>query len=120
MPYDDSVQTKFRNLLGTFHIRNGMLYNDDLFLISEQLRVNGGGQVSHQEMFFYLETVILDAGSNKNLETIKGFIIPLQIIGQFNSPVLYMDSAKLLKQFPGAAKPLIDFLGHFKLGDLLK
>ncbi|OAD23013.1 AsmA family protein [Candidatus Thiomargarita nelsonii] len=97
LPDDKTAQTDFKNLRGTFQFKNGSIYNDDLSLTSSRLRVKGSGQIvmSSQELNFDLKTVIVDTGDHKNLEALKGAVIPLKVTGYLKSPKLGVDSAAL-------------------------
>ncbi|MEN8215929.1 MAG: AsmA family protein [Pseudomonadota bacterium] len=97
LPDDKTAQTDFQNLRGTFQFKNGSIYNDDLSLTSSRLRVKGSGQIamSSQELNFDLKTVITDTGDHKNLEALKGTVIPLKVTGYLKSPKLGVDSAAL-------------------------
>jgi AsmA protein len=97
LPEENVAQTDFENLRGTFKIKNGRLYNDDLSLTSSRLRVKGRGEIvmSTQELNFDLKTVIVDTGDHKNLEALKGTEIPIKVIGYLKSPKVRVDSAAL-------------------------
>jgi AsmA protein len=99
LPYDETIETKFGDLRGTFQLENGTLYTKDFFLKSQQVDINGKGslKLSNNNLRFDLNTTIINPKSKK-LQFLKGVIIPFQIIGKLNSPALYVDKAILLKQ----------------------
>jgi len=99
LPYDETVETKFGDLRGTFQLEHGTLYTEDIYLKSKQVDINGKGslRLSNKNLRFDLNTTILNPKSQK-LQFLKGVVIPFQIIGKFNSPALYVDKAILLKQ----------------------
>jgi AsmA protein len=97
LPDDKTAQTDFKSLRGTFQFKDGSIYNDDLSLTSSRLRVKGTGQIgiNSQELNFDLKTVITDTGDHKNLEALKGTVIPLKVTGYLKSPKLAVDSVAL-------------------------
>lgn len=99
LPYDETVETQFGDLHGTFKLENGTLYTKDVFLKSKQVDINGKGKIllDNKNMRFELTTTIVEPKSKK-LQFLKGVIIPFQIIGKLNSPALYIDKGILLKQ----------------------
>ncbi|OQY55133.1 MAG: hypothetical protein B6247_09000 [Candidatus Parabeggiatoa sp. nov. 2] len=148
-PKPEAKQTDFASLRGSFVAQNGILYNEDLELKSPLLRVNGRGNLAmnNQQLNFILNTAVVDTTKGqggKELEELKGIIIPVNVTGKLDAPTAQLDAhaleTLLLQQAQAAAaaklerekqkllekhkddldEPVRRFLDNFKLEDLLK
>ncbi len=98
LPYDDTIETKFGELRGTFKLEKGTLYTENLLLKSTQVDITGKGslELSNKNLRFDLNTTIVKPKSKK-LQFLTGVKIPFQIMGKLKSPALYIDKGILLK-----------------------
>lgn len=82
-------ETDFAQLSGSFDVKNGMAYNQDLFLASPLLRVTGKGKIDLVQKSLDYEVTPRVVGSLKGQgDTFlrKGLTIPLHIYGPFDAP----------------------------------
>jgi uncharacterized protein involved in outer membrane biogenesis len=148
-PKPEAKQTDFASLRGSFVAQNGILYNEDLELKSPLLRVNGRGNIAmnSQQLHFILNTAVVDTTKGqggKELEELKGIIIPVNVTGKLDAPTAQLDAhaleTHLLQQAQAAAaaklerekqkllekhkddlgEPVRRFLDDLRLEDLLR
>ena len=112
LPDDGAKRTDFSNLQGTFVAKNGVLYNEDLNMKSPLLRATGRGNLvmSTQEIIFGLKVAVVNTSKGqggKELEDLKGIIIPVKVVGRLYAPSVHPDlgavEAILLRQTKAAA-----------------
>lgn len=124
-------QTVFSVLSGTANITNGLVTNNDLYVESSKLRVNGKGTVhlASEKIDYKVNTKLLKVvATATEPEKIKGIPLFINIGGTINKPVYTLDLAamfmntdniKLNKKKDKLLKKLDKALGP-EVGDLIK
>jgi AsmA protein len=81
-PVSSGPDTPFNQFMGSFTINNGIVTNNDLFISSGRLHINGKGSIDlpkqHIDYEVYAQAVLADGSPD-------GIAIPLSISGQFNN-----------------------------------
>jgi len=88
---NEPEQTDFSELSGSATVVNGVIQNNDLRAKSPLLRIDGKGKVSlPTETIDYVVTTklvgSLEGQSGKELQSLRGIAIPVQISGTFSKP----------------------------------
>lgn len=99
---ENSKQTHFNGISGSFTIRNGVVSNNDLLVKSSEFTTNGQGRVDlvDQTLNYHLQTVMNQANTNANknsLFNLSGLPIPIIISGSLKSPHVGLDAEELAK-----------------------
>jgi AsmA protein len=98
--FEESEQTDFSALTGSFNFTNGVGKNTDLSLISPLIRISGEGNVDLPQttVNYRLVTGIVDSieGQGTTDES-TGFKIPLRIEGPFHDVGISLDISNALK-----------------------
>ncbi len=100
---DKSKKTDFSELTGTFNIKNGVAFNDDLTMKAPILRLAKGDSKGNidiaNEKIDYLAKPTLVATTKgqggKDVDQLTGIGIPIKITGSFADPKFGMDLAAL-------------------------
>lgn len=96
------VKTDFSSLGGSFTANQGVINNPDFKLLSPLLRVDGKGtaNLGTEALDYGVKVAIvgsIEGQDAKDLEDLKGLIIPIKITGTFSEPKPRVDLAKLLE-----------------------
>lgn len=115
-------QTDFTELTGTAVVKNGVLTNNDLSLLSPLLRVSGQGTVDlpQQGLNYLLTTKItgtLEGQGGAALQDVKGIAIPVRIKGTFAEPKFNVELEEVVKD---AAKQKVKEKVQEKVDEQLK
>jgi len=97
------LKTDFASLSGSFVATNGIISNQDLSALSPLLRIQGAGKVNlpKEGIDYGLKVAIVESSKGqmgKDLESLKGIIIPIKITGTFSEPKPTIDLQKLLTE----------------------
>tara|TARA_R110000744_G_C19150409_1_gene539342 strand:- start:186 stop:776 length:591 start_codon:yes stop_codon:yes gene_type:complete len=98
--FEESEQTDFSALTGSFNFTNGVGNNTDLSLISPLIRISGEGDVDLPQTIVNYRLVTGIVGSIEGQGTTDdstGFKIPLRIKGQFHDVGIKLDVSNALK-----------------------
>ena len=96
-------ETDFTSLSGSASIVNGLVTNRDLAAASPLLRVDGRGEVNLvSERIDYVADIVLvkslEGQQGRELEALKGLLIPLQIKGTLSDPGFQLDVDRVLRE----------------------
>ena len=114
--FDDSEQTDFSVLSGTFDFTNGVGKNTDLSMLSPLIRITGSGNVDlpMTTVNYRLVTGIVDSLEGQGTtDSSTGFKIPVRIKGPFHDVNISLDASK-------AAEDKIKEKAKDKIKDKLK
>jgi len=98
-------ETDFAQLSGTFDVKNGVAYNQNLFMASPLLRVTGQGTIDlvQKRMDYEVKPRVVGSlkGQGDSLLR-KGLTIPLHIYGPFDAPKVtpIINAKTLMKNAP--------------------
>lgn len=81
-PVASGSDTPFNQFIGSFTINNGILVNNDLFISSGRLHINGKGSINLPEQRIDYDAHAQPVAANGSPD---GVAIPLKITGQFNA-----------------------------------
>lgn len=98
--FEESEQTDFSALTGSFNFTNGVGNNTDLSLISPLIRISGEGDVDlpQTKVDYRLVTGIVDSIEGQGTtDDSTGFKIPLRIKGPFHDVGFKLDVSNALK-----------------------
>ncbi len=100
-PMTTNEATEFVRLTGTGIFEDGILYNDDLMVVSELIQITGGGEIDFagRQLDFMLNVSLaphLTQDKDMGLTELDGKIIPYTIVGPFTDLSQEADVAKLL------------------------
>lgn len=92
----ESDETRFAELLGTFHLKDYQLTNDDFELKAPLFRVSGGGEVNiaSQRINYLVKVAVVestDGQGGKAMDELAGIIIPIRFSGDLSSPSYSLD-----------------------------
>ncbi len=83
-------QTDFSQLSGSFKVKNGVVFNNDLFMASPLFRLTGYGQVNlaTKNIDYHVKPRLVGSleGQGDTEAARKGLVIPLRIKGPLNAP----------------------------------
>jgi len=98
---NNTGQTPFNELAGTFNIQNGVISNQDFRLTAQQFTVNGQGKIDlpRNNIYYQLKTLLNKASvEDKNgLMNLYGVAIPILISGDLQNPHIGLDTSDLGK-----------------------
>ncbi|MBF0281997.1 MAG: AsmA family protein [Zetaproteobacteria bacterium] len=106
-PASKDDMTAFELLSGTFHVENGEMHNNDLFLQSPELRLTGAGSIDLNSltMNYLLKPRLVGSlfGKGDTVQVRKGLSIPLRVQGPVTAPKVTpeADSGTLLENVGG-------------------
>ena len=92
-------QTAFSVIKGTAHIKNGTLYNKDLYAKSSKVNLNGQGNINLvTEVISYKVNakLIKQQATVDQAEKIRGIPLIIQVAGTLKSPSYQLDLSKML------------------------
>lgn len=98
--FEESEQTDFSALTGSFNFTNGVGHNNDLSLMSPLIRITGEGDVDlpKTNVDYRLVTGIVDSIEGQGTtDDSTGFKIPLRIKGPFHDVGFKLDVSNALK-----------------------
>lgn len=98
--FEESKQTDFSALTGSFNFTNGVGHNNDLSLMSPLIRITGEGDVDlpKTNVDYRLVTGIVDSIEGQGTtDDSTGFKIPLRIKGPFHDVGFKLDVSNALK-----------------------
>ncbi|MGB1302015.1 MAG: AsmA family protein [Pseudoalteromonas tetraodonis] len=98
--FEESEQTDFSALTGSFNFTNGVGHNNDLSLVSPLIRITGEGDVDlpKTSVDYRLVTGIVDSIEGQGTtDDSTGFKIPLRIKGPFHDVGFKLDVSNALK-----------------------
>ncbi|MEM7359019.1 MAG: AsmA family protein [Pseudomonadota bacterium] len=98
----ESDETRFAELLGTFHLKDNRLTNDDFSLKAPLFRVSGSGDfdLAGEQIDYLLNVSIVNTTSGQGgeaLEKLKGLTIPIRLSGSLLAPSYSLDMKALYK-----------------------
>lgn len=98
--------TDFSELSGSFRIKDGVAFNDDLDVKTPLLRVGGSGQVDVADKrldYLARATVVptLKGQGGPELEVLKGVTVPVQLQGPFSDIAWRVDVAAMAQALAG-------------------
>lgn len=99
---DVSDETKFAELLGTFHLNNSVLRNDDFSLKAPLFRVGGAGTIDleSETLDYTVQFSVVsstDGQGGDAFEKLKGITIPIKLSGPITAPNYSLDMKALYK-----------------------
>lgn len=97
------VATDFSTLAGSFTVKDGVISNNDLSMMSPLLRLNGEGTVNlpEEKLDYGLRVAVvgtLEGQGGRGLEDLRGLTIPVRISGSFDDPKPSVDLAALFRE----------------------
>jgi AsmA protein len=97
-----SDETKFAELLGTFHLNNSVLSNDDFSLKAPLFRVGGAGTIDleRETIDYSIEFSVVsstDGQGAQAFDKLKGITIPIRLSGSLTAPDYSLDMNALYK-----------------------
>jgi AsmA protein len=97
-----SDETKFAELLGTFHLNNSVLSNDDFSLKAPLFRVGGAGTIDleRQTIDYSIDFSVVsstDGQGGQAFDKLKGITIPIRLRGSLTAPNYSLDMNALYK-----------------------
>ena len=100
---EDSDETEFSELSGTFNINDQLVTNDDFLMKAPLFRMQGEGQIDlENESLDYLTTLAVVASTEgqggKDRSDLVGFDIPVRFSGDLIAPSYKIDFGEMLKQ----------------------
>ncbi|MBQ4834363.1 AsmA family protein [Pseudoalteromonas sp. MMG010] len=99
--FEESEQTDFSALTGSFNFTNGVGHNSDLSLVSPLIRISGEGDVDlpKTSVDYRLVTGIVDSIEGQGTtDSSTGFKIPLRITGEFHDVGISLDFGEALEE----------------------
>lgn len=97
---NDSGQTGFGTLTGTFTIRDGVMTNNDLYLNSPRFDIKGAGTINlvNQTINYKLNTSAKKIPvQSDDLKTLYGITIPIAVVGDLSNPSIRLDAGSFMK-----------------------
>jgi len=97
-----SDETKFAELLGTFHVKNYRITNDDFSLKAPLFRVSGAGDIliDSQTLDYTVNFSVVDTLKGQGgdaFESLSGLTIPIRLSGALTAPSYSVDWNGLYK-----------------------
>lgn len=95
-----SNATDFGHLTGTGVIKEGILYNQDLFLESPLFTTKGNGTVDlvNKTLDYHLNVTVKLAPSNNTVLALAGKTVPIRVTGSLNDPSVTLDTLALMQE----------------------
>lgn len=108
---NDDLSTDFSELTGTFQIKNGVMNNKDLRMLSPYFRLTGEGSANlvNESLDFRTRFILTSSniGQGAQIDTLGGGI-PIKITGAMSEPKINIDGAALKEQLLQQEKAKID------------
>jgi AsmA protein len=102
---ENSGQTDFGKMTGTFVIKNGIVQNNDLLLVAPQFTVNGQGMLDlpSLQINYHLKTLLNKANieDKDSVLNLYGVAIPILITGSLQNPQIGLDGNEVAKLLAG-------------------
>lgn len=97
------IATDFSTLAGSFTVKDGVISNNDLSMMSPLLRLNGEGTINlpEEKLDYGLRVAVvgtLEGQGGRGLEELQGLTIPVRISGGFDDPKPSVDLAALFRE----------------------
>ncbi|MGP1275160.1 MAG: AsmA family protein [Caulobacterales bacterium] len=112
--FGEAEETDFSELGGSFAIRNGVLTNDDLSMLSPLLRVTGAGEfnLAEQSMNYRISPrAVASLAGQGGTPELNGIAVPVRLTGSFANPSFSIDFEAVARELArGQARGLIDRL----------
>ncbi|MCC5980801.1 MAG: AsmA family protein [Oceanicaulis sp.] len=112
--FGEGQATDFTELSGSVNIRNGVVRNDDLAMLSPLLRVAGAGEFNlvEQTMDYRLNPrAVASLAGQGGDDSLTGITVPVRVRGSFAEPSFSVDFEAVLRELAsGRARGLIDRL----------
>ena len=101
-PAEESRQTDFTALRGSFTVRNGLLNTRDLNARSPLFQIDGQGDVNlvSEKLDLRFDTTIVGSlkdAANQELDELKGQKLPITVKGSFSNPKIGLDLESVLR-----------------------
>jgi AsmA protein len=98
-PAKGDNSTSFGNLTGTAVIRNGVISNNDLTILSPRFDTKGQGTINlvSQQINFALQIQSKIPASNPTAQSLNNVSIPLTVTGDLAHPAIRLDPSALTK-----------------------
>ncbi|MHA6289119.1 AsmA family protein [Maricaulis sp. CAU 1757] len=93
-------QTDFSSLGASLAIRNGVISNDDLLMLSPLLRVTGSGQIDlpQQSMDYRLQPrAVASLQGQGGATDLRGITVPIRVSGAINAPRIGVDTQAVIQ-----------------------
>ena len=99
---DPNEKTAFKEFKATFKVTNGVAHNDDLSLISQQVRVSGAGDINigNDSIIYLAKAAIAKTSDGKG-----GITVPVHVSGSFTDLKYKLDYGAMVKE---AVKQKVD------------
>ncbi len=102
-PKEESKDTDFSDLKGSFTAKNGLINTSDLYARSPLFQVKGKGTADlvKEKLDMRLETTVvgnLQDAANQSIGELKGTMIPITIKGKFSDPSFGVDVESVLRE----------------------
>ncbi len=102
-PKEESKDTDFADLKGSFTAKNGVVNTKDLYARSPLFQVKGKGSADlvKEKLDMRLETIVvgnLQDAANQSIGELKGTMIPITIKGKFSDPSIGVDVESVLRE----------------------
>ena len=102
-PKEESKDTDFADLKGSFTAKNGVVNTSDLYARSPLFQVKGKGAADlvNEKLDMRLETTVvgnLQDAANQSIGELKGTMIPITIKGKFSDPSIGVDVESVLRE----------------------
>ncbi len=102
-PKEESKDTDFADLKGSFTAKNGVVNTGDLYARSPLFQVKGKGSADlvKEKLDMRLETTVvgnLQDAANQSIGELKGTMIPITIKGKFSDPSIGVDVESVLRE----------------------
>lgn len=112
--FGEGQATDFTELSGSVNIRNGVVRNDDLAMLSPLLRVAGAGEFNlvEQTMDYRLSPrAVASLAGQGGDDSLTGITVPVRVRGSFAEPSFSVDFEAVLRELAsGRARGVIDRL----------
>lgn len=112
--FGEGQATDFTELSGTVNIRNGVVRNEDLAMLSPLLRVAGAGEFNlvDQTMDYRLNPrAVASLAGQGGDDSLTGITVPVRVRGSFTDPAFSVDFEAVVRALAsGQARGLIDRL----------
>lgn len=97
-----SDETKFAELLGTFHVKDYKITNDDFSMKAPLFRVSGAGDIliDSQTLDYTVNFSVVNSIKGQGgeaFDTLKGLTIPIRLSGEISAPRYSVDWSSLYK-----------------------
>lgn len=101
-PKEETKDTDFADLKGSFTVKNGLVNTKDLYARSPLFQVKGKGTANlvNEKLDMRLDTTVvgnLQDAANQSIGELKGTMIPITIKGKFSDPSFGVDVESVLR-----------------------